>query len=82
MTDTIKIQIRNVYGTEKAYPADAAASCFAEIAGSKTLTRHTLTRVLGLGYSITVVDRYGQPSRTYRAGDSGAHGSLINLIAA
>jgi hypothetical protein len=82
MTATIQIEIRNVYGVEKAYPADAAASCFAEIAGCKTLTRHTLTRVLGLGYSVTIVDRYGQPAKTFRPFDSAEHLALITSVAA
>lgn len=51
----IQITIRNVYGNEQAYPVCDAAKLFAEIAGSKTLTPHTLNRVKRLGYQIEVV---------------------------
>lgn len=52
MTQQIHIEIRNVYGEPKAYPADAAARTFADIAGTKTLTRATLHLVQALGVQI------------------------------
>lgn len=55
MTNTIQIQIKSVYGTDQAYPACPAARTFAEIAGSKTLTPGTLTKIRRLGYTIDVV---------------------------
>ena len=69
MQGKIKIQIKNVYGTEKAYPVDTSAELFARIAGTKTLARHVLSKVLEMGLSIEVVDRYGNVSATFRASD-------------
>ena len=51
----ISIQIRNVYGCNKAYPACDSARVFAEIAGTKTFTLDTLRRVLRLGFDIEVL---------------------------
>lgn len=65
VSPSIKIEIRNVYGEEKAYPVCTDAKVFADIAGTKTLTQMTLRRVLALGYSLAVVDRYGQVCRTF-----------------
>lgn len=65
MTNLIKIEVRNVYGNETIYPHCEAAKSFANIAGTKTLTIHTLRNVAALGFSIAVVDRYGQVSRIY-----------------
>lgn len=53
----IQIELRSVYGEEKAYPACATAEGFAAIAGTKTMTRHTLACVLGMGFTIEVVCR-------------------------
>jgi hypothetical protein len=61
------IQIRSVYGEEKAYPMNAIAEGFAAIAGTKTLTRHTMRNMLAMGVRITEVDRHGGISRTYDA---------------
>ena len=64
----IQIQLRSVYGEEKAYPADDAARCIANIAGTKTLTRATLLNVLAMGLDIEELDRYGNVCRTMRGG--------------
>lgn len=57
MIARIQIEIRNVYGEDKAYPVCQAAKSFADIANTKTLTRHTLACVLGMGLVIEVVCR-------------------------
>lgn len=62
---SIKIEIRNVYGEDKAYPVCQDAEIFARLAGTKTLTRATLANVLALGYAIDVVDRYGNISKRF-----------------
>lgn len=49
---TLKINIRNVYGVAKAYPADETAEHFAALAGSKTLTLQALREIDALGYTI------------------------------
>lgn len=55
----IQIEIRNVYGEMKAYPVCDAARHFADIAGTKTLTRRVLARILAIGFSIEVRERFG-----------------------
>lgn len=62
---TIRIQIRNVFGEEKAYPMNEEANCIARIAQTKTLTRVTLMNVLAMGATIEEVDRHGRLSRSY-----------------
>ena len=46
------IEVRNVYGEPKAYPACPAARIFADIAGTKTLTAATLHLAQQLGYRV------------------------------
>jgi hypothetical protein len=50
----ITIRIDKNYGIETAYPACPAAELFASIAGTKTLTRHTLRDIAALGYQIEI----------------------------
>ena len=64
----IAIEIRSVYGENKAYPADGAATVFAQIAGTRTLVRRTLCQILALGYEIEV--RYGGATQIIRASDA------------
>lgn len=54
MTQTIKIQIRSIYGNETIYPACPASLLFARIAGTKTLTNQALRDIRALGYEIVV----------------------------
>lgn len=49
---TIKIEVKNVYGTLKAYPVCEHARTFAAMVGTKTLTRETLRHIQALGYTI------------------------------
>ena len=51
---TITVEIREVYGEQKVYPICDKAQLFANIAGTKTLTHHTLIQVEQLGYLIQV----------------------------
>ena len=57
----ISINIRDIYGTRKAYPADTSAEHFARIAGTKTLTVYALREILELGLHIRVM-RDGIPA--------------------
>jgi hypothetical protein len=50
----IIIEVRNVYGQNKAYPACMDAKCFADMLGTKTLTRIALCHIVALGYDIEV----------------------------
>jgi hypothetical protein len=49
----IIISAKEVYGERKYYPVCAAAKLFAEIAGTKTLTRPVLAKIKELGYTVT-----------------------------
>jgi hypothetical protein len=83
MTESIQIQIKSVYGTETAYPVCAKAKAFAAIAGTKTITRHTLLQVMAIGFSIEVLDRYGRCGMIFDpAGTNQTRGSqLIHCLA-
>ncbi len=48
----IIVQRREVYGRETIYPVCPKAKLFAELAGTKTLTRQTLRLIRQLGYDI------------------------------
>ena len=52
MTKQITIEVRGVYGENKAYPVCDDARIFADMAGTKTLTRMMLRRIIALGYEI------------------------------
>jgi len=49
---TIDIEIRDVYGVRTAYPVCETARTFASIAGTKTLTKETLSYIKDLGYAV------------------------------
>lgn len=48
----IIVNVRNVFGLHKAYPMCGKAKAFAAIAGTVTLTAHTLRQIQVLGYTI------------------------------
>jgi hypothetical protein len=48
----IIITAKEVYGERKYYPVCEAAKLFAEIAGTKTLTKATLYKIKDLGYAV------------------------------
>ena len=48
----IHLEIKHHYGVIRLAPACARATCFAEIAGTKTLTLRTLRFIEALGYEI------------------------------
>jgi copper chaperone CopZ len=50
----ITVEIKTVYGVENVYPVCDKAKAFASIAGTKTLTAHTIQSVKALGYAIEV----------------------------
>ena len=51
----VTVYVKSVYGEEKVYPHNAAAILFAEIAGTKTLTIHTMKRIRQLGCTVEVM---------------------------
>lgn len=48
----ITIEVRDVYGQKKFYPACRNSKIFASIAGTTTLTETTIRRIMELGYKV------------------------------
>jgi hypothetical protein len=48
----IQIEMKEVYGETKVYPVCGKAKLFAQIAGTKTLTRPVLEDIERLGYQL------------------------------
>lgn len=55
MENVVEVEVRNVYGNEMIYPANAAAERFAAIAGKKTLSRADLMNIKALGFAVEEV---------------------------
>lgn len=51
---TITVQIKNVYGQEKIYPACDKAKLFASLKGQSTLTQSDIKHIKALGYTIEI----------------------------
>jgi len=49
---TITVEMKSAYGRLLCYPRSPYAEVFAELAGTKTLTRHALSCIDRLGISI------------------------------
>lgn len=52
--DTISVILKNVYGNELIYPNCTRSKLFANIAGTKTLSRYTIEKIKAMGYTITI----------------------------
>jgi hypothetical protein len=50
----ITVSVRNVYGTDKIYPADDTAALFANLTGTKTFSAAHLRVIRALGYTVHV----------------------------
>lgn len=50
----IVVNIKDQYGAQAIHPVCTKAHLFAQIAGTKTLTRATVERIKALGYTVTV----------------------------
>lgn len=55
----VQLVIRSNYGRMMAYPSNSVAQLFAQITGTKTLSRHTLECIVALGYEIECVGAPG-----------------------
>jgi hypothetical protein len=55
----LKVEVKNVYGVEKIYPRCDKSELFAQIAGTKTLTRESIELIRQLGYEFCVVKNSG-----------------------
>lgn len=64
--DTVELEVRDVYGTPKAYPANEAARIFAQMLGSKTLTKRVLEFVDALNIEVVLQNYPGVYWDEYR----------------
>jgi len=55
MEKKIQVQVKSVYGTDKAYPICEQAKIFAEMVGQTTLTRSNLHYIKKLGYTVEAI---------------------------
>ena len=51
----LTLLIKNIYGEQKAYPNCETSKKFAELLGTKTLTREALKQIKALGYELEAV---------------------------
>ena len=54
MNESVRVLAKNNYGRDMFYPANANATKFAHMLGTKTLTSESLGHISGLGYKIEV----------------------------
>lgn len=54
MEKNVLVSIKSIYGEERIYPACKISTTFASIAGTKTLTDHTINQMKSLGYVFNV----------------------------
>ena len=58
MDKVVLLNLKNVYGIERVYPANYNAECLAAIAGTKTLSTHTLHYAAEMGFEIKLAERH------------------------
>lgn len=54
MSNTITVQIKNVYGNRTIYPACPTSQKFANLTGKKTLSTGDIRTIESLGYAVVV----------------------------
>lgn len=59
----ITVKIKNVYGQDKIYPVCEHAQMFAELAGTKTLSDHSIRVIKKMGIKISLEEL--QPVHRY-----------------
>lgn len=59
--NTVLVKIKNVYGTDKVYPACDTAKRFCAIARQNTITQNTWDNIEALGYTIEVITSKNYP---------------------
>lgn len=52
----IEVEVRNVYGVAKIYPANEAANKAALLVGAKTFSQRQLVLLVGLGHEVVEVN--------------------------
>ena len=51
--DTITVKIKNVFGNERIYPVCPQAKLLTRLTGHKTLTRHAISLIKEMGYTVS-----------------------------
>lgn len=54
----ISVTIKNVYGTDRVYPACKKAVLFAQLTGNKTFSEYDIKRIKELGYNVELKNHY------------------------
>ena len=62
----VELEVRDVYGTPTAYPANEAARIFTQMLGTKTLTKRVLEFVDALNFEIVLQNYPGVYWDEYR----------------
>lgn len=57
MDKIVKITVRNVYGNDLIYPANALAENFAKLTGQKTFSHAHLQTIEAMGFSIVQISQ-------------------------
>jgi hypothetical protein len=57
MNTQVLIELRDIYGEQKAYPVNEQAKLFADMLGTKTLTQRNLCLIERLGFTIQTQQR-------------------------
>lgn len=60
MSNTIKVEIKTIYGTEKIYPADDMAKGFCNLLNQKTLTEQDIKKIKAMGFTVQVETSHPQ----------------------
>jgi hypothetical protein len=55
MNESIKVEVKTVYGNRAIYPACEKANHFAGLAGTRTFTDRAIEHIKALGYRVEVV---------------------------
>jgi hypothetical protein len=57
MTNSIEVEVKDVYGVTKYYPHCRDAKVFASLAGTTTLTEKSIRRIMELGYKVKTIQQ-------------------------
>jgi hypothetical protein len=55
--NVVAVEVRNVYGLDKIYPANRPAELFAQLAGTKTLSPADLLTIQALGFEVAEIHK-------------------------
>ena len=55
LNKTVRLLVKDQYGSKVLHPHNTTAQTFASIAGTKTLTLPTIKHIMALGYSVEYV---------------------------